>query len=96
LAGHGVDRLRGCRYRLSVRQLETSHTRVFEWPGCGREWFDLMIRDQLALGRLDHVEIVFGRKLASPQSWWVPTRVIAQGVEPPPIRARYEHSKGKQ
>jgi hypothetical protein len=89
------DRRRGYRYRLSVRQLESSDTRVFERPACGREWFELMIRDQLALGRPDHVELVFGRKVTSRTPGRFRTRVITHGVEPQ-IQAHYKHSKVKQ
>ena len=59
------DRERGYHYRLSVRQLELSDTRVFERPAQVREWFELTLKDQLALGRPDNVQIVFGRKIIS-------------------------------
>jgi hypothetical protein len=78
-----------------VRQLESSDTRVFQRPACGREWFELMIRDQLALGRPDHVELVFGRKVTSRPPGRFRTRVITHGVEPQ-IQAHYKHSKIKQ
>jgi hypothetical protein len=89
------DRLRGYRYRLSVRQLELSDTRVFQRPAHGREWFELMIRDQLALGRPDHVELVFGRQITARTPGRFRTRVITHGVEPQ-IQAHYKHSKVKQ
>jgi hypothetical protein len=89
------DRLRGYRYALSVRQLELSDTRVFERPAQGREWFELMLRDQLALGRPDHVQVVFGRKIISRTPGRFRTRVISDGVEPQ-IQAHYKHSKVKQ
>lgn len=44
------DRERGYRYQLAFRQLELSDTRVFDRPAAGREWFERVIRDQLALG----------------------------------------------
>jgi hypothetical protein len=89
------DRLRGYRHALSVRQLELSDTRVFERPCQGREWFELMLRDQLALGRPDHVQVVFGRKITSRTPGRFRTRVIGDGVEPQ-IQAHYKHSKVKQ
>jgi hypothetical protein len=89
------DRLRGYRYKLSVRQLELSDTRVFERPAQGRDWFELMLRDQLALGRPDHVQIIFGRKITSRTPGRFRTRVIGDGVEPQ-IQAHYKHSKVKQ
>jgi hypothetical protein len=87
--------LRGYRHKLSVRQLELSDTRVFERPAQGRDWFELMLRDQLALGRPDHVQITFGRKITSRTPGRFRTRVINDGVEPQ-IQAHYKHSKVKQ
>jgi hypothetical protein len=89
------DRERGYRYRLSVRQLELSDTRVFERPAQVREWFELTLKDQLALGRPDNVQIVFGRKIISRTPGRFRTRVINDGVEPQ-IQAHYKHSKVKQ
>jgi hypothetical protein len=54
-----------------------------------------MIRDQLCLGRPDHVQIVFGRKITSRTPGRFRTRVINDGVEPQ-IQAHYKHSKIKQ
>lgn len=52
------------RYRLSIRQLELSDTRVFDRPAAGRAWFEQTLRDQLDLGRPDKIQIVFGRKVS--------------------------------
>jgi hypothetical protein len=89
------DRERDYRYRLSVRQLELSDTRVFDRPAEGRQWFELMLRDQLTLGRPDNVQIVFGRKITRRTPGRFRTRVINDGVEPQ-IQAHYKHSKVKQ
>jgi hypothetical protein len=89
------DRERGYRYRLSVRQLELSDTRVPERPAHVREWFELTLKDQLALGRPDHVQVVFGRKITSRTPGRFRTRVINDGVEPQ-LQAHYKHSKVKQ
>jgi hypothetical protein len=89
------DRERGYRYRLSVRQLEMSDTRVPDRPAQVREWFELVLRDQLALGRPDNVQIVFARKITSRTPGRFRTRVIAHGVEPQ-LQAHYKHSKVKQ
>ena len=86
---------RGYGYRLSVRQLELSDTRVFERPAQVREWFELTLKDQLALGRPDNVQIVFGRKIISRTPGRFRTRIINDGVEPQ-IQAHYKHSKVKQ
>ena len=89
------DRGRGYRYRLAFRQLELSDTRVFDRPQAGRDWFEQTIRDQLTLGRPDHVAIVFGRKViaTTPGRFW--TRVIKRGDEVG-LQVHYKHSKVKQ
>ena len=90
-----ADRDRGYGYRLSVRQLELSDTRVPARPAQVREWFELLLSDQLALGRPDHVQIVFGRKITSRTPGRFRTRIINDGVEPQ-LQAHYKHSKVKQ
>ena len=90
-----ADRERGYGYRLSVRQLELSDTRVLERPAEVRQWFELMLKDQLALGRPDNVQIVFARKLTSRTPGRFRTRITNDGVEPQ-IQAHYKHSKVKQ
>lgn len=82
-------------YRLSVRQLELSDTRVFDRPAAGRAWFEQTIRDQLDLGRPDKVQIVFDRKITKRTPGRFQTKVITKGVEPV-IQAHYKHSKVKQ
>jgi hypothetical protein len=89
------DRDRGYDYRLSIRQLELSDTRVFERPAQVREWFELILKDQLALGRPDHVQIVFGRKITAATPGRFRTRVVTRGVHPQ-LHAYYKHSKVKQ
>jgi hypothetical protein len=89
------DLLRGYRYRLSVRQLELSDTRVFDRPAAGRAWFEQLLRDQLALGRPDQVTVVFGRKVSRRTPGRFHTRIIQRGVDPQ-LQAHYKHSKVKQ
>ena len=83
------------RYKLSVRQIELSDTRVFDRPAAGRAWFEQTIRDQLDLGRPDRVQIIFDRKITSRTPGRFQTKVITKGVEPV-IQAHYKHSKVKQ
>jgi hypothetical protein len=91
----GEDRRRGYRYQLAFRQLELSDTRVFDRPQAGRDWFERTLRDQLTLGRPDHVAVVFNRRITSktPGRFW--TRVITRGVECG-IQVHYKASKVKQ
>jgi len=89
------DRGRGYRYQLALRQIELSDTRVFDRPEAGRAWFERVIRDQLALGRPDHVSLVFARRVIATTPGRFQTRVINRGVEPA-IQVLYKHSKVKQ
>ena len=82
-------------YRLSIRQLELSDTRVFDRPAAGRAWFEQTLRDQLDLGHPDRVQIVFGRKVSRATPGVFQTKVITSGVAPV-IQAHYKHSKVKQ
>jgi hypothetical protein len=91
----GDDRRRGYRYQLAFRQLELSDTRVFDRPQAGRDWFEQTIRDQLTLGRPDHVAIVFGRRISSKTPGRFSTRAINRGVECG-IQVHYRASKVKQ
>jgi hypothetical protein len=82
-------------YRLSIRQLELSDTRVFDRPAAGRAWFEHTLRDQLDLGRPDKVQIVFGRKVTRTTPGAFQTKLITRGTQPV-IQAHYKHSKVKQ
>jgi hypothetical protein len=89
------DRRRGYRHQLAFRQLELSDTRVFDRPAAGRAWFEQTIRDQLTLGRPDHVSVVFARRINSRTPGRFHTRVFTRGVEPA-IQVHYRASKVKQ
>jgi hypothetical protein len=90
-----ADRGRGYRYQLALRQIELSDTRVFDRPQAGRAWFERVIRDQLALGRPDHVSLLFARRVIATTPGRFQTKVINRGVEPA-IQVLYKHSKVKQ
>jgi hypothetical protein len=83
------------RYRLAIRQLELSDTRVFDRPTAGRAWFERTIKDQLDLGHPDKVQLVFGRTVSRRTPGRFATEVITRGVAPV-IQAHYKHSKVKQ
>ena len=89
------DRARGYRYQLALRQLELSDTRVFDRPQAGRDWFERVIRDQLTLGRPDHVAVVFARKVISSTPGRFQTRVFNRGDQVA-LQVQYKHSKVKQ
>lgn len=89
------DRERGYRYQLALRQLELSDTRVFDRSQAGREWFERTIRDQLTLGRPDHIAVVFGRKVIATTPGRFRTRVFNRGDQVA-LQVHYKHSKVKQ
>jgi hypothetical protein len=64
-------------------------------PAHVREWFELTLTDQLALGRPDNVQIVFDLKITSRTPGRFRTRIINHGVEPQ-LQAHYKDSKVKQ
>jgi hypothetical protein len=82
-------------YRLSVRQMELSDTRVFDRPAAGRAWFERSLVDQLTLGRPDRVMITFAKNITRATPGRFETLVISRGVQPR-IEARYKHSRVKQ
>jgi hypothetical protein len=59
-----ADRAAGYWWELSMRQVETSRTMVFDAPRQARAFFEALVADNLDLGRPEQVEILFKR---SPQ-----------------------------
>jgi hypothetical protein len=57
------DRDAGYRYDMSVLQAELSLTQMLDRPVSGRIFFEQVIRDNLDIGRPDHLALVFGRRL---------------------------------
>jgi len=76
------DRQAGYAHRLSVWQVEISRTQVFDDPVRGREFFETVIQENLALGRPDRVQLVFDRKIIGSTPGRFRTRVIENGVNP--------------
>jgi len=71
-----ADRAADYRYAISILQAEFSLTQMLDAPVSGRIFFEQVIRDNLDLGRPDHVGLVFNR------------RVITKGRHPTPSRFR--------
>jgi hypothetical protein len=94
-----ADIAAGYRYELSVLQAEFSLTQVLDAPVAGRIFFEQVIRDNIDIGRPDHVALVFGRKIIRKGRNATPgrfrTRVITDGVVPS-LHVDYKHSKIKQ
>lgn len=56
-----ADRAAGYWWELSMRQVETSRTMVFDAPRQARAFFEALVADNLDLGRPEQVEILFKR-----------------------------------
>ena len=54
-----ADRAAGYWWELSMRQVETSRTVVFDAPRHARSFFAALVADNLDIGRPDHVELIF-------------------------------------
>jgi hypothetical protein len=89
----------GYRYDLSILQAEFSLTQMLDRPVSGRIFFEQVIRDNLDIGRPDHVGLVFHRRIITKGRHKTPgrfrTRVITDGVTPS-LHVDYKHSKIKQ
>lgn len=90
-----TDRRAGIRYDISVLQAEFSLTQVFDRPAQGRVFFEEVIRENLDLGRPDHVQLIFNRRLNKRTPSRYRTRVITEGVTPS-LHVDYKHSRIKQ
>lgn len=93
------DRAAGYRYDISVLQAEFSLTQMLDHPVSGRIFFEQVIRDNLDIGRPDHVGLVFDRRLRRkgrrPTPGRFRTRVITAGVTPS-LHVDYKHATIKQ
>lgn len=77
-----ADRRAGFRYELSILQAEFSRTQVVDRPLSGRVFFERVIRDNLDLGRPDHVQLIFNRRIPRNTKARFRTRVITHDVIP--------------
>jgi hypothetical protein len=89
------DRAAGFRYELSILQAEFSLTQVLDRPVAGRIFFEEVIRDNLDLGRPDHVQLIFQRRITKKTPGRFRTRVITNGVLPA-LHVDYKTSRIKQ
>ena len=90
-----TDQAAGYRYELSILQAEFSLTQVLDRPLSGRVLFEDIIRENLDLGRPDHVQLVFQRRVTRRTPGRFRTRVITQGVSPS-LHIDYKSSHLKQ
>mgnify|MGYP001599774113 CR=1 FL=1 len=91
----GKDRAAGFRYDISILQAEFSLTQVFGAPRVGRLFFEDIIRENVDLGRPDHVQLIFKRRVTKRTNSLFRTRVITSGVIPS-LHVDYKSSRIKQ
>jgi hypothetical protein len=89
------DRAAGYRYSVFMLQSEFSLTQVLDRPLAGRLFFEQVIRENLDLGRPDHVQLIFNRAISSRTPGRFRTRVITDDVIPS-LHVDYKHSRIKQ
>ena len=89
------DRAAGYRYDISILQAEFSLTQVLDRPSTGRVFFEEVIRENLDIGRPDHVQLIFERRITKQTPGRFRTRVITEGVTPS-LHIDYKRSRIKQ
>jgi hypothetical protein len=90
-----AERATGFDYRLSILQMEVSHTQVFDDPQRGREFFEEVIRDNLDLGRPDRIQLLVERQVRTNTPGRFSTRVITEGIAPS-LHGEYKRCHIKQ
>jgi predicted MarR family transcription regulator len=96
-----ADRAAGYWWELSMRQVETSRTIVFDAPRHARNFFEALVVDNLDIGRPDRVEVIFA---GHPRRWGRPpkieptykTRIATRDTIGVTVNADYKHSRIKQ
>src|SRR3954447_1097234 len=89
------DRAAGYRYDISILQSEFSLTQVLDRPRTGRVFLEEVIRENLDIGRPDHVQLIFERRISGRTPGRFRTRVITEGVTPS-LHIDYKHTTIKQ
>jgi hypothetical protein len=89
------DRAAGFRYDVSILQAEFSLTQVLDRPLSGRIFFEEVIRENLDIGRPDHVQLIFQRRVTNRTPGRFRTRVLTEGVTPS-LHIDYKRSRIKQ
>ena len=89
------DRAQGICYDISMLQAEFARTEVFDRPLAGRVFFEEVMRENLDMGRPDHVQLIFDRRVSRRTPTRHRTRVITDGVTPS-LHVDYKRSRIKQ
>jgi hypothetical protein len=90
-----ADRAVGYWWELSMRQVETSRTLVFDAPRQARAFFEALVADNLDIGRPDEVQLIFGRKIYANTAGTFSTKVVTRGVDVT-VNVFYRHSRIKE
>ena len=90
-----ADQRAGYDWTLSIWQLETSLTQVFDQPRHGRELFESIIRDKLDLGRPERVALVVERRISARTPGKFATRILTRDIHPS-LHISYKHCGIKQ
>ncbi len=85
----------GFGYDVSILQAEFSLTQVLDRPVSGRIFFEQVIRENLDIGRPDHVQLIFSRRVTRSTPGRFRTRVLTDGVTPS-LHIDYKRSRIKQ
>ena len=75
------DRQHGYWWELSMRQIETSRTLVFDAPRRARGFVEALITDNLELGRPDEVQLIFSRQVRKNTKGTFSTKLVNRGTE---------------
>src|SRR6516162_653889 len=76
------DRAAGFRYQLFIQQAEFARTQVFDRPLSGRLFFEQVRRDNLDLGRPEHMQLIFDRRIPHNTKSRFRTRLVTHQVIP--------------
>ncbi len=75
------EREHGYWWELSMRQIETSRTLVFDAPRRSRAFAEALIADNLSLGRPDELQLIFSRQVRKNTPGFFSTKVVNRGTE---------------
>ena len=91
------DRAAGYWWELSMRQVETSRTLVFDAPRHARGFFEALVADNLDIGRPELIELIFkrGQRRGAKAGGQYKTKIVTYGTEVN-VNAFYRHSRIKQ
>ena len=92
-----ADRAAGYWWELSMRQVETSRTLVFDAPRRARLFFEALVADNLDIGRPELIELIFkrGQRRGAKAKGEYKTKIVTYGTEVN-VNAFYRHSRIKQ